>query len=306
MSTVAFEELGEDAVVDLLDRGLDDVELALVDDSELELLTLIEGTQLPSHPAKRTRLFGVQVDALTMAESVDRATELVERAGPAVHHVCINAAKVVRMQDDAELRRIIESSEMVHVDGTSVCWAAGLLGAGIPERVAGIDFMDALLARAAERGWRVFFLGATDEVVERTVAVELERHPGLQVAGWRNGFWTEDEEDAVVAAVAATAPDLLLLALPTPKKELFASRRLEALNARFVMGVGGSFDVAAGITKRAPLWMQRAGLEWFFRLVQEPRRMWKRYLVGNSRFIALVARELVTRPRAARAAVVPT
>lgn len=251
--------------------------------------------EVPLAPTQRTELFGVTVDALTMEESVDRAAELIERGVP-VHHVCLNAAKVVRMQDDPALRRIIEESEMVHVDGAPVCWAAGLVGVSIPERVAGVDFMEALLERAATAGWRVYFLGATEEVVQRAVQVERLRHKGLRVVGYRNGFWSSEEEDAVVADVAATAPDIVLLALPTPKKELFASQHLEALNARFVMGVGGSFDVVAGVTRRAPRWMQRAGLEWFFRFAQEPRRMWKRYLVGNSRFIALVARELAGRP----------
>lgn len=242
----------------------------------------------------RVELFGVTVDALDMAASVDRAAALVDSGRP-VHHVCINAAKVVRMNDEPALRQIVEDAEMVHVDGAPVVWAARLLGASLPERVAGIDFMEALLARAAERGWRVFFLGATDEVVRRTVAIERQRHPGLQVAGYRNGYWTADEEPAVVAEVAATAPDLLLLALPTPRKEYFASARLHELGAKFVMGVGGSFDVVAGITTRAPVWMQRVGLEWFFRFLQEPRRMWKRYLVGNSRFLAHVGRAAIRR-----------
>lgn len=241
---------------------------------------------------RKVKLFGADVDALTMAESVDRAEALLRSVRP-VHHVCINAAKVVRMHDDPEMAEIVRDAAMVHVDGTPVAWASRLLGAPVPERVAGIDFMEALLARAAERGWRVFFLGATDEVVRATVAVERERHPGLVVAGYRNGYWTPDEEDAVVAEVAATAPDLLLLALPTPRKEQFAHRHLDGLNARFVLGVGGSFDVAAGITKRAPRWMQAVGCEWLFRLLQEPGRMWKRYLVGNSRFLALVAVEWI-------------
>ena len=253
-------------------------------------------TAVLTHPAGTTMpkvsLFGAQVDALTMAESVDHAERLIGRGGP-VHHVCINAAKAVRMQDDPELRRIVEDAEMVHVDGTPVVWAARLLGAHVPERVAGIDFMEALLARAAERGWRVYFLGATDEVVRRTVEVEQERHPGLVVAGFRHGYWTAEEEAEVVAGVAASQPDLLLLALPTPRKEVFAHEHLAELGASFVLGVGGSFDVAAGITRRAPRWMQRSGLEWFYRLLQEPGRMWKRYLVGNSRFLALVVKDWV-------------
>jgi len=257
-------------------------------DVERETETIQSRPHLVVVPPKRVNLFGVEVDALTMSESVDQAEKLLLADKPA-HHVCLNAAKVVRIEDDPDLRRIVEHAAMVHIDGTPVAWACRLLGSPVPERIAGIDFLQAMLERAALRGWRVFFLGATDEVVKRAVEVECERHPGLRIAGYRNGFWTAGEEADVVAEVAATKPDLLLLALPTPLKEHFAAEHLEGFRARFVLGVGGSFDISAGLTKRAPRWMQTVGLEWFFRRIQEPRRMWKRYLVGNSRFLALIA-----------------
>jgi N-acetylglucosaminyldiphosphoundecaprenol N-acetyl-beta-D-mannosaminyltransferase len=241
-------------------------------------------------PSRRVRMFDIAVDALTMEESLDRAEALLEAERP-VHHVCLNAAKVVRLADDPQMRQIFDDAGMVHVDGVPVRWAGRFLGAEVPERVAGIDFMEAMLDRAADRGWRVYFLGATEEVVQTAVAVELERHPGLHVVGVRNGYWTPEEEASVVAEVAAQRPDLLLLALPTPRKENFAHDHLDELNARFILGVGGSFDVAAGVTRRAPVWMQRIGMEWGFRLIQEPRRMWKRYLTGNSRFLLLVVHE---------------
>lgn len=245
---------------------------------------------------KRDHVFGLPMDLLTMEESIDRAERLIETGLPH-QHVVLNAAKVVKAQTDVELRESIEQAAIVNIDGQAVVWAARFLGVDAPERVAGIDFMDALLARAAERGWSVYFLGATDAVVDTVVAAEQDRHPGLRVAGWRNGFWTPEEEADVVAGIAATNPDILLLAMPTPKKERFAAAHLHAFGASLVVGVGGSFDVVAGITARAPRWMQRAGLEWLHRLLQEPGRMWKRYLVGNSQFLALVARERIL-PRA--------
>jgi len=249
---------------------------------------------VPDARGRESRVFGVRLHALTMEQTVDRVEELV-RAGGSHQHVVLNAAKVVQLADDPSLRDIVQGCSLVNADGQAVVWAARMLGVDVPERVTGIDLMERLLARAAERGWPVYFLGATDEVVRRVVHVETDRHPGLVVAGWRNGFWSADEEDAVVAQVAAARPTLLFVALPTPAKERFLARHIDRLGASFAMGVGGSFDVVAGVTRRAPGWMQRLGLEWMFRLMQEPRRMFRRYLVGNTRFIALTVAALVQR-----------
>ena len=260
-------------------------------------MSVIDRTRVSGHePILDVRttvtLFGSRVDPLTMEESVDRAERLIA-SGRRCHHVCINAAKVVAMQSDAHLRGVIEGADMVNVDGQSVVWASRLLGSTIPERVAGIDFMDALLARAAIRGWRVFFLGGSDDVVRAATAALVARHPGLQVVGSRSGYWKPHGEEAVVREIAATKPDLVFVGLPTPRKEYFVASHLEALDAGLIVGVGGSFDVLAGLVERAPLWMQRAGLEWFHRLLQEPGRMWKRYLIGNSKFLSLVCKEWV-------------
>jgi len=248
----------------------------------------------PREQPDTATVFGVPLHPLTMAETVDRVEALITAGGPH-QHVVLNAAKIVQLADDPDLRRIVADCSLVNADGQSIVWAARLLGVRVPERVTGIDLMDELLARAAARGWSVYFLGAKDEVVQRLVEVERFRHPGLKVAGWRNGYWKADEEADVVAAVAQTRPTLLFVAMPTPRKEYFLARHLDALGATFAMGVGGSFDVFAGETKRAPRWMQRSGLEWAYRLRQEPRRMFRRYLVGNSRFLLLTLAELVRR-----------
>ena len=245
--------------------------------------------------SREVQLFGVPLHPLTMAETVDRVEALVSADAGAHQHVVLNAAKVVQVQSDSELREIISGCSLVNADGQSVVWAARLLGIDVPERVAGIDLMDRLLARAAERGWPVYFLGAREEVVRRVPELEMARHPGLVVAGWRNGYWAAEDEASVVAEIAASGAALLFVAMPTPAKERFLARHLDALGVRFAMGVGGSFDVVTGVTRRAPLWMQRLGLEWAFRLLQEPRRMFRRYLVGNTRFIVLTLSALVRR-----------
>ena len=244
----------------------------------------------PTLRKPRVHVFGLPLDALTMDETVERVAELVESGRPH-QHVVLNAAKVVLCEDDEEMRDIVSDCALVNADGQAVVWAARLLGHEVPERVAGIDLMEAVLERSASAEWPVYFLGATDEVVNKVVEIEAERHTGLKVAGHRNGFWSAEEEDAVVAEIAASGAKVLLVAVPTPRKERFLARHMNTLGVPFQMGVGGSFDVVAGVVTRAPRWMQKAGLEWTWRLLHEPRRMFRRYLVGNSRFLWLTCRE---------------
>ncbi len=244
--------------------------------------------------ATRTvRIGRTQVDALTFSESLEVMAQLVQTPGVSQHAV-VNAGKVVAAEDDATLVKALDECDLVNADGMSVVWAARLLGTPLPERVTGIDLMHSLFAVAAQRGWPVYLLGARQHVVDTVVAKLAVLHPDLVVAGARNGYWGPDDEEAVVTAVRNSGARILFVAMPSPKKELWVARHRSDLGVGLVMGVGGSFDVLAGVTRRAPGWMQNAGLEWFYRLVQEPRRMWRRYLVGNSRFVALVLRQRLT------------
>ncbi|MCX4579340.1 WecB/TagA/CpsF family glycosyltransferase [Streptomyces sp. NBC_01571] len=237
-------------------------------------------------PGRPVTVCGLPVHPLTLEESVAAAEALIEDGGPH-QHVVLNAAKIVQAHDDPELARIIRSCSLVSADGQSVVWAGRLLGSPLPERVAGIDFMLALWRSAARNGYRVYLLGAEAKVVEETARIAAGQ--GVEVVGYRSGYWEESEEALVVAAVRETRPDILFLAVPSPRKEYFLARRQKDLGCALMVGVGGSFDVVAGLRSRAPRWMQRAGLEWFHRLVQEPRRMFLRYAVGNTRFVALTA-----------------
>ncbi len=239
--------------------------------------------------APRVRLFGVAVDPLTMDQTVGAVHAFV-RCGLPHQHVCLNAAKVVELDRSPELAAAISGCDLVSVDGQAVVWASRILNAPVPERVAGVDLFTRLLAEAAEHGLSVFLLGARQEVVDAVRERAEREHPGIVVVGSRSGYWTDEEEADVVAEVAATNADLLFLAIPSPRKELFLGEYGPALGVPFRMGVGGSFDVYAGLTKRAPAWMQRSGLEWLYRLRQEPRRMFKRYLFGNSAFVLLTLR----------------
>jgi N-acetylglucosaminyldiphosphoundecaprenol N-acetyl-beta-D-mannosaminyltransferase len=237
----------------------------------------------------RRDLFGVDIDALDMGETVDRVMALIDQRVP-VQHVALNASKVVMMSNDAKLRAVIRACAVVNADGQSVVIASRLLRRPLPERVAGIDLFAELVKRSAGNGRSVYFLGARDDVLAEMLSRFRTQYPTLRIAGYRNGYWNDDAE--VIEQVRAAQPDLLFLAIPSPRKEFWLAEHLPALGVPFAMGVGGSFDVVAGKLKRAPRWVQRIGCEWVYRLVQEPRRMWKRYLVGNTAFMWLTIKEL--------------
>jgi N-acetylglucosaminyldiphosphoundecaprenol N-acetyl-beta-D-mannosaminyltransferase len=225
------------------------------------------------------------VDRITLEEAVRRCEAFIEDGRPRQLAV-VNAAKLVKMDADPELAGIVRGADLVLADGVSVVWAARLLGRPLPERVTGIDLMERLVGRAADRGYRVFFLGAEAEVCRQVVARYEARYPGLIVCGWRDGYFRSEEESAVSEQIRRARPDILFVAMGTPAKERWIYRHLHALSVPVCHGVGGSFDVVAGRVRRAPRLVQRAGGEWLWRLMQEPRRLWRRYLVTNLLFAA--------------------
>jgi N-acetylglucosaminyldiphosphoundecaprenol N-acetyl-beta-D-mannosaminyltransferase len=243
-----------------------------------------------SKAGTRVELLGCPIDGVTLTEAVARVDEAVVTRRPC-QHVSINAAKLVRFQSEPELRDAVLSCELVTADGQAVVWAARVLRRPLPERVAGIDLMEALLEVAPRREYRVFLLGARSEVVAAAAREIERRHPGVAIVGTHHGYFGSEESERVVAEVAAAAPDILFVALETPAKEIFLARHRDRLAVPFAMGVGGAFDVLAGVRRRAPVWMQNVGLEWLYRLAQDPRRLARRYLVGNTRFTWLVLRE---------------
>jgi N-acetylglucosaminyldiphosphoundecaprenol N-acetyl-beta-D-mannosaminyltransferase len=239
-------------------------------------------------------ILGCRIDRLDLSGTL-ASVERTIAARQYTQHMAINAAKLVAMQDDPKLCGIVNGCGLASADGQSVVWASRLLGDPLPERVAGIDLMDALLGLAERRGYRAYFLGARSEVLARAVERLRVRFPRLEVAGARDGYFADDEIHEVCAAIKSSRPDILFVAMSSPRKEYFLGDHGPTLGAPFVMGVGGSIDVIAGITRRAPVAWQRLGLEWLFRLLQEPRRMFRRYAVTNARFIGLVGRALLTR-----------
>jgi N-acetylglucosaminyldiphosphoundecaprenol N-acetyl-beta-D-mannosaminyltransferase len=259
-------------------------------------------TARPGSPAAAATpyLFGLPFDAITVDEAVGRCTDAVAE-GRYLQVGVVNAAKVVTMRRDASLRDAVASCQMILADGQSVVWASRMLGTPLPERVAGIDLFLELLAAAADRGYGVYFLGAKPDALERMLAEVSRRFPGLKVAGARNGYFTAAQEATVAADIRDSGAELLFLGMTSPKKEVFLGAWGEVTGVRVAHGVGGSFDILAGVTKRAPLWYQQHGLEWFYRAKQEPLRLGRRYLKTNLSFIMLVAAAAVRTRRAARA-----
>lgn len=232
-------------------------------------------------------LFGSPVHKLTMAETLSLIENAI-RDKEQIHHVVVNAAKLVNMQKNEELRQSVVESNIINADGQAVVWASRILGRPLPERVAGIDLMTNLVKMAYEKKHRIFFLGAKEEVVKAVVDRYRKEYSDDIIAGYRNGYFDKGEEEQIALQISDSGADMLFVAITSPKKEIFLNKYKNIIKTPFIMGVGGSFDVISGITKRAPVWMQKNGLEWLYRVYQEPGRMWKRYLVTNTKFIILL------------------
>ncbi len=229
-------------------------------------------------------LFDIPMHNWTLQETVGEIGQRLENR-QFTQHVVVNVAKLMAMQDNAALRQAVLQCDIINIDGAGIVFGGRFLGLNIPERVAGIDLFYELLALAERRRFSVYFLGARPDIVTRAVAVLQQRYPNLIIAGFHHGYFKAAEEAEMVDQIRRSGADLLFVAMTSPLKETFIQRWRQRLGVHFVMGVGGTLDVVAGKVRRAPLWMQRWGLEWLFRLLQEPRRLWKRYLISNSRFL---------------------
>ncbi len=237
----------------------------------------------------RIELFGIPMDVATMEETVNWINNRLSK-NQFTQHVVVNVAKLVNMRKDQVLRSSVEACDIINIDGMGVVWGARFLGHEITERVAGIDLFYALLSLSAEKGYPIFLLGAQPEVVEAAADNALKQNENLTIAGYHHGYFWDDEE-TVVNMIKESGAKLLFVAITSPKKENFINKWKDQLGVNFVMGVGGTFDIVAGEVSRSPKWMQDAGLEWLFRVIQEPRRMWKRYLITNSLFAWFLIKE---------------
>ncbi|GAC1340613.1 MAG: hypothetical protein NVSMB23_11120 [Myxococcales bacterium] len=253
----------------------------------------------PAVRRQRIRIGQIWIDQVTFAEGIAAIEALVDaRGGGAVFTP--NTDHLVNAEDDAPLREAYASADLTLVEGMPVVWASRLLGTPLPERISGADLTPVLLARAAERGNRVYLLGAPPGVAEK--AAEVLRARGVVVAGTAApliGLDARPDEAQLVDQVRASRPDLVLVALGSPKQERFIHRSAARLAPAVCIGVGATLEFIAGTVRRAPRWMSRAGLEWLFRLGQEPRRLARRYLLNDPRFAFIVWKTLRA-PRASR------
>jgi len=236
-------------------------------------------------------ILNTKIHNLSTQETLDKIERAIQDQKQ-IHHVVVNAGKMVAMQTDMELRKSVNESDIINADGQSVVWASRFLGKPLKERVAGIDLMESLVKMAHIKKHKIFFLGAKEEVVKAVVEQYSEEFSRDIIAGYRNGYFDRMEEKKIAEQISKSGANILFVAISSPTKENFLYRNKKVLDTvSFIMGVGGSFDVVSGKLKRAPVWMQNAGLEWFFRFAQEPKRMWKRYLIGNTKFILMALKE---------------
>ncbi len=236
----------------------------------------------------RVDFIGIPLNNLCMSETLDKIENAIV-SNKQILHCVINAGKVVKIQNDRKLKQSVISSDIINADGMSILWAAKFLGYKIKERVAGIDLMENLVELAHKKKYTCFFLGAKQQVVKKVVAQYSNRYSKKIIAGFRNGYFDEKDEKEIIKKIKESDADFLFVAITSPKKEIFLNKyKNELKNINLIMGVGGSFDVISGTVKRAPKFMQDLGLEWFYRFIQEPRRMWKRYLIGNFKFLILI------------------
>lgn len=236
-------------------------------------------------------VLGARINDMRMSDVVKLADVCIQSRRNLLIGV-VNAAKIANMKRNPQLDEAVGSADVTVADGMAVVWASKILGQPVPERIAGIDLMFRLLELANRNQYRVYCLGATDDVLSKVVAQIARDYPNAVVAGQQNGYFKPEDEMAIAKAIGSSRADMLFVAISPPKKEQFLARWAEYLNTPVCHGVGGSFDVMAGKVKRAPVLWQKMGLEWLYRVIQEPRRMWRRYLVTNTLFVYFLVREV--------------
>lgn len=241
----------------------------------------------------RASFIGCPIDILTMADTVELARRAMH-SHQRLQHVALNVAKFVNMRSDPVLAADVANSDVISIDGMGIVWGARALGLPVKTRVTGVDLLVELLTLCAHEGFRPYFLGAAPDVLEQAARNVRDKYPSITFAGLRDGYFTREQEADVVREIRASGADCLFIGMPTPRKERFLGAHRDALGVAFIMGVGGSFDILAGAVRRAPLRVQHLGLEWLYRVYQEPRRMWWRYAKTNTLFAGFLAQAIVS------------
>ncbi len=246
-------------------------------------------------PKVALTLMGVPIHDVTMDETITRVAGWIAHGGPA-QIATVNPEFLMRARQDASFGAVLRRAALCLPDGIGILWAAWLRGSPVRERVAGSDLVPRLAREASQHGWRVYFLGAAPGVAEAAASVLAARNSALQIAGCYAGSPDPEEEAEIIKRVKEARADLLLVAYGAPKQDLWLGRNLDRTGAAVGIGVGGSFDFVAGVSRRAPYWMQRAGLEWLHRLIQEPSRWRRQTALPHFAWLVLTGRDRSTPP----------
>ncbi len=242
---------------------------------------------------KKIEFMGLIFDSVSIDETIDKCLNWCRQRDRTRTIITINVSHLMMMRNDPELATASRAGNLIVADGLPVVWATRMLGKALVGRVAGVDLFERLLAKGNDEKLRIFLLGARQEVLDKLNSDFQRNYPNLVVAGSRNGYFKPSETPDIVKQIADSKADILFIGMPSPFKEVWGQANREELGASIIVGVGGSFDVIAGFVKRAPGWMQKSGLEWLWRLMMEPRKLWKRYLICNAGFIYRLTIEIV-------------
>lgn len=240
---------------------------------------------------KRIKILNAFIDVLDLEQTVAEVKRYLTENRP-LHLIGVNADKINMMSKNRKLKQIVNSCGIINADGASIVLAGRFLGTPLPERVAGIDLMMELVKLASTDHYKIFLLGAKQEIVDKTAKVLKNSYPSLDISGIRNGYFKTEQWDDVAAQIITSRARIVFVGISSPLKEYLIDYFLNQKKVNCIfMGVGGSFDVISGEIKRAPLWMRRLNLEWLFRFLQEPVRLFNRYFIGNWKFVFAVCRE---------------
>lgn len=240
---------------------------------------------------RRVRILNGQFDPLTQLQTVDAVFHQLD-AGQRGWLCTVNVAILMMMRADARLQHFVDRAALVVADGQPLVWCAPWLGGALPERVTGLHLVDAICERAARESKRVYLLGATEEVVTKAVLRLRTRFANLHIE-FADGYFTKDHAPVRADRVRASGAEILFVGMGVPRQEHFLEEQWDRLGVGIAIGVGGSFDVLAGLRRGAPRWVEKIGMEWLFRLIQEPRRLFMRYLITNTQFVWLIICALI-------------
>jgi len=235
-------------------------------------------------------IFNIKINPVKRSDLVALIKSNLEK-GIQTTQFGVNSATINELIENEEYRHALNDADLLNIDGMSVVWGLRYLGFKVPERVATPDLADDIIALAEKQEFRIFLLGARESILTLCVNNLKKSFPRLLIAGSHDGYFMQDNELEIVDLIKKAKPDILLIGMPSPRKELFCQSFKKKLDVKYILGVGGYFDIISGRIRRAPKWMQNIGLEWTYRLLQEPERMWRRYLIGTNKFFWAIIKE---------------